>query len=184
LIAAATALFVSQGFRATTVDEVAEAAGVTTGAVYSNFSGKEALLYAALDASAVVPDLSPFLDDSASPAEQLGAFLSRVTRAASSGEWQQLQRLEQELLQLAQHDAQARDLIKRADRDKRATFANWLQSEEGRGRITLGYPAEEVAAFVVALIRDLAQQHARDPREVPTRFFTDAFTALLGLSGR
>jgi AcrR family transcriptional regulator len=46
LISAAEACFVSQGFHASSVDEVAERAGYTKGAVYSNFASKEDLFFA------------------------------------------------------------------------------------------------------------------------------------------
>ena len=49
LLMAARALFVSQGYRHTTVDEIAEAAQLTKGAVYFYFRNKEALLAALLD---------------------------------------------------------------------------------------------------------------------------------------
>ncbi len=49
LLAAARALFVSQGYRHTTVDEIAEAARLTKGAVYFYFRNKEALLSSLLD---------------------------------------------------------------------------------------------------------------------------------------
>lgn len=43
---AAERLFVEQGFHATSVDQVAAAAGYTKGAVYSNFESKEDLFFA------------------------------------------------------------------------------------------------------------------------------------------
>jgi AcrR family transcriptional regulator len=46
LISAAEACFVSRGFHASSVDEVAERAGYTKGAVYSNFAAKEDLFFA------------------------------------------------------------------------------------------------------------------------------------------
>jgi AcrR family transcriptional regulator len=46
LISAAEASFVSGGFHASSVDEVAERAGYTKGAVYSNFASKEDLFFA------------------------------------------------------------------------------------------------------------------------------------------
>ena len=49
LLNAARARFVSQGYRLTTVDEIAEAAHLTKGAVYFYFRNKEALLAALLD---------------------------------------------------------------------------------------------------------------------------------------
>jgi AcrR family transcriptional regulator len=46
LLTAAEACFVSHGFHASSVDEVAERAGYTKGAVYSNFASKEDLFFA------------------------------------------------------------------------------------------------------------------------------------------
>ena len=63
LISAAEACFVSRGFHACSVDEVAERAGYTKGAVYSNFASKEDLFFAVYERrveqvlTEVVPDL-------------------------------------------------------------------------------------------------------------------------------
>jgi AcrR family transcriptional regulator len=46
LVAAADRLFTTNGFHATSVDAVADAAGYTKGAVYSNFQSKEDLFFA------------------------------------------------------------------------------------------------------------------------------------------
>jgi AcrR family transcriptional regulator len=46
LLTAAEACFVTHGFHASSVDEVAERAGYTKGAVYSNFAAKEDLFFA------------------------------------------------------------------------------------------------------------------------------------------
>jgi AcrR family transcriptional regulator len=49
LIAAAANVFARVGYHAASVDQVAEAAGFTKGAVYSNFTSKESLFLAVLD---------------------------------------------------------------------------------------------------------------------------------------
>jgi AcrR family transcriptional regulator len=49
LTAAAARLFVSQGYRATTLDQIAAAAGYTKGLVYFHFKSKTALLMGLLD---------------------------------------------------------------------------------------------------------------------------------------
>src|SRR4051794_27547973 len=46
IVAAADRLFVEQGFHATSVDQIAAAAGYTKGAVYSNFDAKEDVFFA------------------------------------------------------------------------------------------------------------------------------------------
>src|SRR3954468_12512488 len=50
LIEAAARVFAEKGFATTSLDEVAEAAGLTKGAVYSNFENKEDLVTAVLKA--------------------------------------------------------------------------------------------------------------------------------------
>jgi AcrR family transcriptional regulator len=46
ILAAADRLFVEHGFHATSVDQIAQAAGYTKGAVYSNFAAKEDVFFA------------------------------------------------------------------------------------------------------------------------------------------
>jgi AcrR family transcriptional regulator len=49
LIAVARGMFIADGYAATSLDKVAEAAGFSKGAVYSNFSGKEELCMEVMD---------------------------------------------------------------------------------------------------------------------------------------
>ena len=49
LVEAAAEVFARRGFHAASLDEIAEVAGFTRGAIYSNFGGKEDLLIACLD---------------------------------------------------------------------------------------------------------------------------------------
>src|SRR5207237_7478801 len=51
LIDAASQVFARKGFAATSLDEVAETAGLTKGAVYSNFESKEDLVRSVLEES-------------------------------------------------------------------------------------------------------------------------------------
>src|SRR5258708_26465376 len=52
LLAAASEVFARRGYAAATIDEVAERAGFSKGAVYSNFSSKEHLLMAVMQEQA------------------------------------------------------------------------------------------------------------------------------------
>ena len=53
LIAAAVEVFAERGYDGAGVAEIARRAGVTTGAIYSRYSGKSELLLEALDLSCV-----------------------------------------------------------------------------------------------------------------------------------
>lgn len=52
LLAAAVEVFVEQGYDGARLQDIARAAGLTTGAVYANFRGKSELLFAAIGARA------------------------------------------------------------------------------------------------------------------------------------
>jgi len=54
LLAAAVEVFVSQGYEGARLQDIARAAGLTTGAIYANFRGKDELLFAAIGARAGV----------------------------------------------------------------------------------------------------------------------------------
>lgn len=61
IVAAAHRVFLRDGFHGATLDDIAEEAGYTKGAVYSNFDGKDALFLALLDAQ-FETRLAPFLE--------------------------------------------------------------------------------------------------------------------------
>ena len=48
LVEAAATVIAEKGFQRATLDEIAERAGMTKGAIYSNFAGKAELLLAAM----------------------------------------------------------------------------------------------------------------------------------------
>ena len=57
LLSAAKALFVSKGYRATTLEQIASAAHLTKGAVYFHFGAKESVLITLLELAAL--ELTP-----------------------------------------------------------------------------------------------------------------------------
>lgn len=70
LLDAALAVFAERGYRNARIDDVAEAAGVTKGAVYHHFANKEQLLCRAIEhyLAKAFGDLDPLLRDEKSPA--------------------------------------------------------------------------------------------------------------------
>jgi TetR/AcrR family transcriptional regulator, transcriptional repressor for nem operon len=74
LLEAGTRSLKTTGFNGIGVDGLAAAAGVTSGAFYSNFSSKEAMLEAVIDAGLGEPFLSD--TDSATPAEGRARLIS------------------------------------------------------------------------------------------------------------
>jgi AcrR family transcriptional regulator len=84
LIAAADRLFVDGGFHATSLDQIAAAAGYTKGAVYSNFASKEDLFFAVYERRAAVAEeqmVELFQGDAAAGLDRLAADTTgRVNR--------------------------------------------------------------------------------------------------------
>jgi AcrR family transcriptional regulator len=77
LVRAATELFVAQGYRKTSVDDVARRAGVSKGTVYLYFANKgELLLHAIVEAKKrYVVELRPIFDEHATAQERLRRWL-------------------------------------------------------------------------------------------------------------
>lgn len=74
LLGEAQRLFRERGYAATSLEQIAEAADVTKGAIYGHFSSKEDLLLSAIEA-APTPDYGTALNDRSRPArERLAEF--------------------------------------------------------------------------------------------------------------
>ena len=81
LIAAADRLFVEGGFHATSLDQIAAAAGYTKGAVYSNFASKEDLFFAVYERRAGVAEAQLTEQLAGDPA----AGLERISSTPAGG---------------------------------------------------------------------------------------------------
>jgi AcrR family transcriptional regulator len=90
ILASARALFAERGFEATSIDDIAVAAGVAKGAVYHHYPSKEAIFVAVLDATqqavaAAEPPAELFA--MADPVERIGAatlhYLTVVSEPAT-----------------------------------------------------------------------------------------------------
>lgn len=78
LLGTALTLFITQGYHATTVEEIAQAAGLTKGAVYFYFKSKANVLVALLDRTeelTVQPTLAAMAAAGEKPRNRLNAFL-------------------------------------------------------------------------------------------------------------
>jgi AcrR family transcriptional regulator len=90
ILAAADRLFVEEGFHATSVDQIANAAGYTKGAVYSNFAAKEELFFAVYEQrmDRAVADLERALEEAADPARWLqSVFADTTSRRGRDDRW-------------------------------------------------------------------------------------------------
>jgi AcrR family transcriptional regulator len=82
LLVTAEELFLTRGFAATTVDAVAQEAGFTTGAVYSNFNGKADLFLAVLEQATAVElaAVREELERASTDEQRLEVFTTAITQ--------------------------------------------------------------------------------------------------------
>lgn len=183
LIDAAADLFAAQGFYGTSVAEIAERAGFTTGAVYSNFDRKEELALAVQDDLTLhwVNRLREALAAGGAVADRIAA-VDRWYRAMieQGPEWTLLS---MELSLRARHDDELRAELAQRSRATRDGLASLLVYETEQLGVTLPQDAHSIAAAILALGDGLAVEYARDRREAVLDTFSRVLPTLLGLVG-
>src|ERR1700721_1503815 len=85
LLAQAQRLFRERGYAATSLEQIAEAAEVTKGAIYGHFASKEDLMLSAMEA-AQAPDYSTTLFDEPRPLRERLAEYGRAVSAEAPGD--------------------------------------------------------------------------------------------------
>jgi AcrR family transcriptional regulator len=180
LLDAAAALVASQGAMATSLDAIAAKAGLTKGAVYSNFASKEDLLFALVDEAGLpVFDAEELFDPGRSLAENLevlGERLAAGLSTVSQRDWQ----LALEILHFAQRNPRARRSLAEGNREGRKDGSAALAAlAEQRGE-PLPLAAEELNVVLNALAMGLALERGIDPDAVPDELFPKAFRLLAG----
>jgi AcrR family transcriptional regulator len=180
LLSAAAAVFAERGVEGASVDAIAEAAGRTSGALYSHFGSKEGLLIELLESwrnevsTAILFDLSR----ARTVDERLLALWHEFAHAKGAArQWVQLEHELWRWVTRAQHN-EMRALIAdryRAARDAlTALFDDWARD----GLI----PARRVDAgpAVIGLLIGLEMQHRLDPAAVTDEIALAGLRTLLG----
>ena len=153
LIAAATEVFARRGFEGAALEEIAETAGFTRGAIYKNFDDKEDLFFAVTDRlnEQVIEAFRTIAPESASPDEWDIARLAKLWRTSVDGEFEDLFFAigkEYELYVLRNPDARPRAVAhRRRQRDLVASFIDEVAEQSG---MTLRLPSATLAAIILA----------------------------------
>jgi AcrR family transcriptional regulator len=180
LVAAASRVFARRGYHEATVEEIAAEAGFSTGAVYSNFSGKEELFLALADRQVLqrvgeieaVADAAEREDDAgAEAAAQFRAFLERDPN------WPLLF---YEFWSLSvRNPSLQRELAERRDAIRDA-LADTLERVATKHGFELRFPPQALATAIAASLNGLAFERAADPDALPDEVFSEFVTAVLG----
>ncbi|QKG24912.1 TetR/AcrR family transcriptional regulator [Actinomadura verrucosospora] len=176
LLSAAERLWAERGIHGASLDDIAAAAGLTKGAVYSNFAGKTDLLLALLERftsdrlGTDVCDELRSADHGRSNAERSGR---NASRDGSDDRARRLALLLVEFWLYGMRDYAAGWRIADWYAERRAHMASELRDVDGIA------PTER-AALAMALDFGLAFQHLLDPERVPADLYSTGIDLMLG----
>jgi AcrR family transcriptional regulator len=178
LIAAAARVFARRGFRAATVEEIAERAGYSHGAVYSNFAGKEELFLAVFEQYMVER-----VEEVARASEVEGTFPERARAAADQwmarfGEDRETFLLHLEFMIHAARNPKLSKQLGERMAALRLEVERRIAERAAETGASLPLPAADIALVMRALGIGLAVEALNAPGEVNARLYGD-FVALV-----
>jgi AcrR family transcriptional regulator len=167
LLDSAESVFLSAGYHAATMDDVARGAGMSKRTVYQVFSSKAELFEALLN-DRFRPLTMPFQDDGRSLAEQLGALLRAMAGLCLAPQRIAMTRL---MIAEAPLSRDMADAIERLGLGRgNGVLEQWLRAQVASGRLHAG-PAEQAqkalffTAFGDALLNTLLR--VGEPPDAP-----------------
>jgi AcrR family transcriptional regulator len=173
LLEAAGDVFARKGFAAASVEEIAETAGFSTGALYSNFAGKEELFAELLSSQGgdrLAEAARIVADEDASPEDRRKA-LGRLLVADKDADTAPLQA---ELWLYAIRKPELRELLSSQFRAARDSLAQILAAKAGTRDGGSEVPPDAVATALLALFQGLVQLRRIDPADVPEDLYASA----------
>jgi AcrR family transcriptional regulator len=179
LLKAASKVFAERGYDRASLDDVAAAAGLTKGAVYSSFAGKDELFYAlmaerigerlALVAEAIDRQSTPETMTSDAGSQLVGLI-------SSQADWHLLFI---EFWARAVRDPSLREDFARHRRAAREVIARFLEQQAAEVGVDLPAPADQLAVAVLALSNGIAIEHLADPENIDPLIFGVILSLLL-----
>lgn len=181
LLAAAAAEFSARGFAGTSLEAIAERAGFTKGAVYSNFRNKAELFLALMDER----DAEQLARYDAGLAAADHDLASRID--GLSDEWDRSITDDRGWVPLyfefwlyaTRHPDARRRLLER-EILTRAALRDIIEEEAQNEAIDLALPADALALCITALFDGLAMRRYADPDSVPDGIVGDFLQHLVG----
>jgi AcrR family transcriptional regulator len=171
LLEAARALIRENGYERTTMEDVAQRAGMTTGAIYGNFKNREELFIALGQKywAPIVPKVAPGATFAEAMRAQARATLAAVDDRAPVA----VGRLTGLAYALTSSELRAR--VHEITKGSYEIGAEWLRTFDER---ELPMPADVLVRVIHALIEGLVLQRILTPELCPDEVFYEAFAAL------
>ena len=179
LLDAAAEVFAHRGFAATSLDEVAEVAGFSKGAVYSNFAGKEDLFLSVLDEHVTrqMLDIRGEIDVTLTAGEQVmeagQRFMDLFQRERA---WYLLSF---EFLVYAARNPEFQVEFAARQRAQREAVVAMLQENAAAMEIPMSLPPERMAVALEALANGIAFAKLADEQGVPDDLVGELFALLV-----
>jgi AcrR family transcriptional regulator len=186
ILQAARRVFGERGFHAASIEEIADEAGLSNGAIYYNFESKGDLFFALLEErlDERIRHMRRTVGKEAgdgSPANALADEARDATRSLKeSREWRLL------LLEFVAHAARTPSLapkLKAHKRRLRSALAELLEQRLGERGIAPPIPIDELALAATGLANGLAVEELSDPGSVPDELLGEVLTRLLSQPG-
>jgi len=184
LLEAARRVFASNGFHGASVEEIASAAGFSTGALYSNFDGKEDLFLALMESE---------IEEHAREIAAAVAERSSVAERAAGGarQWMTMIEREPQLLLLFMEfwaygvrDPQVRPKVAARFAQVRKLLTELIADGVREFGLELEIPAQHLAVAIDALADGIARQKLADPDAVPDDLMGKVLSLLLAAATR
>jgi len=179
LLDAAERVFAREGLRGASIETIAEEAGYSHGAIYSNFKGKEDLFLVLVEEriDARLAQVYAAADDELSrgsePLEAARRYVSILQHERDAvlllvDFWNQAVRDPAAAAKFAERHARMRTLIGR--------MVEGVAHDAG---LELALPRDQVATALIALTNGFAIERLADPDAAPDEFFAHAIAALV-----
>jgi AcrR family transcriptional regulator len=151
LIAAATEVFAQRGYEGASLEEIAETAGFTRGAIYKNFAGKEDLFFAVTDRfnEQVIEAFRAIAPSMADANMWEVSRLAELWRA-SVDNFDDLFAIGKEYELYVLRNPAAREGAAAHRRKSRALVAAFIEEVAERSGLTLRLPAPTLASIILA----------------------------------
>lgn len=181
LIATAKELFLRDGYGPTSLEKVADAAGFSKGAVYSNFRNKNELCLAVLDDihAMQVARVAEELTGADTIEERITGFQRWAEQNIGDQAWTAL---EVEFALNTRSDEQLRGELAVRDKSIRELIAALVSTNSEEFGVDLPLPADDVATVLLSLGIGLGLQRTIDP-SIPASLLTDVLRLFVRPAG-
>ena len=172
LLDAAVAVFAKKGYDGTSLDDVAKAAGLTKGAVYSNFESKDDLFQTLLDERMDRP-MNAIAANYPEPGADLGEQVEEATRQYLDvlDRNRELWLLGNEFFLRAARNPEFRERFGQRHYSHMEQAAKSIEAGAASQGFELPVPARHLAVLATALFDGLSQQRITHPDSVPNELY-------------